>query len=58
MTIVKDAGVPHNFLKRAPDKTRREIAGADYIHKASEKCISTPTLSLFGKEMKLLDSFL
>lgn len=46
------------FLRRAVDKTEREIIEAYYIKKANDKCISTPSLSLFDKEFQFLDGFL
>lgn len=64
MTIVKDADISHYSEKQGPlikiasDKTGREIIEDYYIKKANDKCICTPSFSLFDKEIQFLDGFL
>lgn len=42
------------FLRRAKNKTEREIIEAVFIKRAGEKCVSTPSLALSDKEVSFL----
>lgn len=43
------------FLKRAKDKTEREIIKVLFIRKVGDKCISMPLPSLTDKKVSFLD---
>lgn len=44
-----------SFLKRALDRTEREIVEAYYILKTGDNCISTPSITLMSNEVTFLE---
>lgn len=46
------------FLKKAKDKTEREIMEAFFIHKAGDNCVSRPSIVLSDAEIDYLKGFI